>query len=119
MIKLFSKCSIIMGDYNLCHRSSSDMAYIEKLCESNKYSALNEITRSRSNNQLDYILILKDMKDQCYSTSYSNFISDHKTITVRMGLEGNILSDETRERITFDSELHLNPEKRVMMINQR
>ena len=47
---LSSDCCLIIGDFNLSHRNLEDIAKIEKLCGSKKISALNEITRSRSNN---------------------------------------------------------------------
>ena len=47
------------------------------------------------------------MKENCFVTSYSNFISDHKAIVARIGSETNSLSDETKERIFFDTESHL------------
>ena len=105
--QLFSSCSIILGDLNLSHRNSEEFSKIKKLCASKKISVLNEITRTSSNNQLDYILVKKNMENHCYSTSFFNFISDHKTITVRIAMDGNVLCKEIKEKITFDKELHL------------
>ena len=93
-----------MGDLNLSHRNLEDQQKIVELCQEEKINALHEITRSLSNNQLDYILLDKKLK---YFVTNYNFISDHKTIVVRFGLKENELTDETRERLTFDQECHM------------
>ena len=43
----------------------------------------------------------------CFVTSYNNFISDHNSTVVRVGLDGNELTDEIKEILTFDRESHL------------
>ena len=105
--KHFDECHILMGDFNLSHRIIEDQAKIENLCQGNKVNALKEITRSMSNNQLEYILIDERFKDNYFVTSYNNFISDHKSIVARMGENGNKLKQDIKERITFDQESHL------------
>ena len=105
--KYFDECTALMGDFNLSHRNEPDKQKIKDLCQEIKYSALNEITRAISNNQLDYILIKKIFMKFCFVTSYHNFISDHKTITVRFNLNGNKILDSIKERITFDRDSHL------------
>ena len=107
--KDFEKCNILMGDFNLSHRVSEDQQKILKLCQKKKSNALNEITRSLSNNQLDYILIDKNIT--FFVTSYNNFISDHKTIIARLASSENELTNEIKEKLTFDQELHLKERK--------
>ena len=80
-----------------------------KLCQDQKVNALKEITRSISNNQLDYILI--DQNLIYFVTSYNNFISDHKSIAARIGLEGNEITDEVRKRLTFNQDCHMKKTK--------
>ena len=77
------------------------------LCHDSKVSVLNEITRSISYNQLDYVFMSKSLTSRSFVTSFHNFISDHKSITARIGMEGNSLTDEINTKITFDSESHL------------
>ena len=79
------------------------------LCQDQKVNALKEITRSISNNQLDHILIDKNLI--YFVTSYNNFISDHKSIAARIGLEGNELTDEVREGLTFNQDCHMKKTK--------
>ena len=105
--KYFNECNILMGDFNLSHRNPDDQLKVMKLCQGKKISALKEITRSMSNNQLDYILLDELMRDHCYVTCYNNFISDHKSIVARLGSSKNRLTDEIKERILFDQESHL------------
>ena len=107
--KYFCECNILMGDLNLSHQVTEDQDKIVKLCQEHKINALKEITRSVSNNQLDYILIDYDIT--YFVTSYNNFISDHKTIVARVCSKENELTDETKERITFDQDLHMRAKK--------
>ena len=104
--QIFFDCDILMGDFNLSHRIPSDREKLNMLCQESKISALKEITRSISNNQLDYILIDKQLTSFCSVCSFHNFISDHKSITVRVGLNKNKITDEIKAKITFDRELH-------------
>ena len=96
-----------MGDFNLSHRNPVDQAKLDKLCQGQKRSVLNEITRAMSNNQLEYILLDVNMKGNYFVTSYNNFISDHKTIVARIASCDNRLTNEIKEKITFDEELHM------------
>ena len=105
--KYFNECSFLMGDFNLSSRLEEDRRKIDQLCEDKKISALKEITRSISNNQLDHILIDKDMSKNCFVTSYHNFISDHNSIVIRIGLGRNQFNDEMKEWLTFDREHHM------------
>jgi hypothetical protein len=104
--KYFAECCVLMGDLNLSHRIDGDKLKIITLCGEDKFSALAEITRSISNNQLEYILLHKKHEEYFFATSFHNFISDHKSITVRLGLNGNKLTNEIREKITFDKDSH-------------
>ena len=47
------------------------------------------------------------LKPICFATSFNNFISDHKSVTVRIGLYGNQITDEVKAKLTFDREFHL------------
>ena len=71
-----------------------DRAKIQYLCESTKVNALHEITRSIINNKWDYILLDKKFVKHCFVTSYINFISDHKSICVRVGINQNKFTDK-------------------------
>ena len=102
---------MILGDLNLSHRHEEDQEKIKVLCDEGRVSALTEITRAASNNQLDYILINKILSRSCFVTAYNNFISDHKAITLRINLNKNPILDKIKERITFDEESHQKPKK--------
>ena len=76
--KYFAECDVLMGDLNLSHKIEEEKGKIRKLCEPRKFSALTEITRSASNNQLDYIILNNKFKNTYLTGSFFNFISDHK-----------------------------------------
>ena len=107
--RYFVDCNVFMGDLNLSHRIQNDQQKIVSLCQETKVNVLKEITRSVSWNQLDYILVDKSLTDNCLATSFSNFISDHNSITVRIGLDQNNLTDEIKQRVNFNQESHLKP----------
>ena len=109
----FKECNVLMGDLNLSHRIKEDYRKVEYLCKSRKMSALKEITHPMSNNQLEYILVDKDLKNYTFVTSYNNFISDHNSISLRLGLNKNELTDEIKARINFDSESHLKSKDKI------
>lgn len=103
----FKECNILMGDLNLSHRNKEEFQKVLNLCHPNKVSALSEITRPMSNNQLDYILIDEELNQHAYVTSFNNFISDHSSVVLRLGLHENPLTEEMKMRINFDSDSHL------------
>ena len=103
----FKECDILMGDLNLSHRNKEDYQKVLNLCRPNKVNALSEITRPMSQNQLDYILVDKKLKEHTFVTSYNNFISDHNSIIVRLSVNGDNFTEEIKMRINFNSELHL------------
>ena len=109
--KQFEACDILMGDMNLSHRVEDDQRKLERLIQGERINSLQEITRSISNNQLDYILIDRELKDHYFVTSYNNFISDHKAIVSRLGLKSNIITKEINLRLNFDQESHLRKRK--------
>ena len=110
--KYFAECDVLMGDLNLSHKIDEEKGKIRKLCEPRKFSALTEITRSASNNQLDYILLNNKFKNTYLTGSFFNFISDHKSIFIRLSLSlSNKFKNEIKERLTFDRELHLKQRK--------
>ena len=95
-----------MGDFNPSHRIEDNKRKLKKLCETSKMSVLNEITRAISNIQLDYVLVTEVLTNHCFTTFYYNFISDHKSIAIRIGLDGNTLKDELIKKVNFDEESH-------------
>ena len=113
--KSFCDCSILIGDFNISHRVKSDQEKLSNICGLTKVSILTEITRSVSNNQLDYILVDKDLVEKSFSTAFNNFISDHKSITIRIGLNENQFTEEFKVKQTFDQESHLKPKETNML----
>ena len=83
----------IFGDLNLNPKKKNDNKKLETLCQEDYYLALNEITTTNFI-QLDHIIMKKAIKDRVFATSYFNFITDHKSITARIGFHGNSFTDE-------------------------
>ena len=87
-------CDIIMGDLNLNPKLSNDKKRLDQLCQEGKLEPfLNEPT-TKSFSQIDHILGSSSLKGKVYVTSFFNFISDHKTPVVRIGLGNNSLLKE-------------------------
>ena len=58
-----------------------------------KISLLNEIT-TKQKNKLDHVLGIRGENTLLHATSFNNFISDHKAITIRISKpNSNFLSD--------------------------
>ena len=90
-----------MGDFNLNHKSDEDQEKLTKICGQNKISALHEITHPSTLNQLDYILVDKEMKNNVFVTSFFNFISDHNSIVARLSSGENWLKSNIKEKLVF------------------
>ena len=79
-------CSLIFGDLNLNPQDEADKIKLHRLCSEDKYLALNEVTTNQQR-QLDHIIALKTLQERIYTTSYFNFVSDHKTIGARVSVQ--------------------------------
>ena len=86
-----NNCDVIMGDLNLNPKLPSENERLKQLCSSDKSLALQEVT-TRQKNQLDHILVNHRMKSRVFVTSFLNFISDHKSIVMRLGINNNQLN---------------------------
>ena len=87
-------CDIVMGDLNLNPKIPIDKKRLDQLCQEGKLEPfLNEPT-TKSFTQIDYILGSSDLRGKVYVTTFFNFISDHKTPVVRIGLGNNSLLKE-------------------------
>ena len=96
---VIEKSDILMGDFNLNPIISDDMRRIEQLCREKLVMRLIEGT-TRGHNQVDHILVQKHLNERVFSTAFYNFVSDHRSVVVRIGGEGNVLSDATTQKIT-------------------
>jgi hypothetical protein len=103
----FKECQVLMGDFNLSPKKEAEQEKLKLLCNNDKCMALKEITRRASINQPDHILVDRVLERICFATSFFNFISDHKSIVVRIGETNNTFTPEVIQKINFDSESHL------------
>ena len=99
--------SAILGDLNLNPRIPVEKRHLDNICGEGKYMALNETTSINNNNQLDHIIADKNLKPIVYATSYLNFISDHKAITLRLGIDGNELKKDFLQKKSYNDACNL------------
>ena len=78
----------IIGDLNLDPSRKNDKQKLSTLLKKSKIMLLNEYTCNNVN-QLDHILVNKDLKHLLSTVTFFNFISDHKAIVLRMSHDAN------------------------------
>ena len=103
---LFSKTvstNYILGDLNLDSNILLQGEKLSMLCRDGKSTLLDEIT-TKNNNQLDHILGIMRDNLTVFTTSFMNFVSDHKAITIRISLCGANFVDDPRLPLTFKEE---------------
>ena len=81
--KLTNKSHYILGDLNLNNEIPEQMQKLNQICGSSKILHLRSVTTVRQN-QLDHIIVERNKKYKVYSDSFFNFVSDHKTIIIRI-----------------------------------
>ena len=97
--------NIIMGDLNLDpSRDDEDQRKMSILMGHHKKRVLHEVTSKRNNNQLDHILMDKNLCSEYFSTSYNNYTSDHKAITIRIPFAGNKFSDDFKKDLNLNND---------------
>ena len=92
--------NLIMGDLNLDPNRAEDYEKLAVLTGNFKRRVLHETT-FRWGNQLDHIILEKDLYPDHFCTSYSNHTTDHKTIAIRLPLGKNKFSEHFKKEIHF------------------
>ena len=98
-------CDCIIGDLNLNPKVPEQRKKLLTLCGASKYMALEEITTDIGN-QLEHVILEKDLKKRCFSTAFLNFASDHKSIVVRIASAANNFTTEFKQQTSFDQDFH-------------
>ena len=106
MSQRFDDHDCIIGDLNLNPAIAEQKKKLLHICGQQKCFALEEVT-TINNHQLDHILLDKTLLNQCFATSYNNFASHHKAITLRFGQRNSEFRKEFLEKINFDADHHL------------
>ena len=91
----------LLGDLNLDSNITTQREKISIICSKYKTLLLNEIT-TKNNNQLDHILGIQ--QDKVFTTSFMNFVSDHKSIIIRISLCGASFLEDVRLPMTYTRE---------------
>ena len=81
--EITKKSHYVMGDLNLNPTEETQHQKLQTICSRKKEMDLNEVTTDLGQ-QLDHILVDKDLRESVYSASYFSFASDHKPIILRI-----------------------------------
>ena len=101
---------VIIGDLNLNPAISDEKKKLDIICGKSRYMALREQTTT-NHNQLDHVFIDHEMKSCSYATSFLNFCSDHKAISLRVTTSDNTFHEDFLAKIHFDSDFHKQKKK--------
>ena len=112
ILKYCNDCDIWFGDLNLNPREPAQKKLLSVLCGKDKFLALEEVTTDNFN-QLDHIIVNKILKPRLYTTSYFNFISNHNSITARIGLADNSFTAEFLKKISCTRASNISTEKDI------
>ena len=99
----------VLGDLNLDPKISVQRDKLSTICGQDKTSLLNEAT-TKNNNQLDHILGVQKDGVTVFTTSFMNFVSDHKSTTIRISLPGSGFVEDPRLPKTFAEEEEMDTE---------
>ena len=94
---------LVMGDLNIDSNRSPDDEKLKLLCTT-RSRLLTELTTHRFN-QLDHVLLDTTKFDKYYSTSYINFSSDHKVITVRIAKPQSEYDPAFLQKVNFNRDI--------------
>ena len=86
---------------------------ISTLCGNVKCMVLEEITTVQ-NNQLEHVLLDKNLSKTCFATAFFNLGSDHKSVVLRIGKSNSGFTKEFLEMVNFDEHHHLKSRKKFM-----
>ena len=109
--KRLSKFDCIIGDLNLNPAIKDQKEKLKMICGENKYLALEEITTANYN-QLDHIILEKDLSNISYCTAFNNFSSDHKSIVLRLATKKTSFLEEFQGKMYFNVDKHLKETKK-------
>ena len=104
--RCLKSCDILMGDLNLNPKITEQNKKLSILCGSNRCMSLREIT-TVYDSQLEHVIIEKNLRKMCFTTSYYNFASDHKSIALRINSNNNNFTNAFKQRINFNSSFHM------------
>ena len=94
----------LMGDLNLDPAKHDQKNKLQSICNKVKKSLLNETT-TNNKVQLDHILGIEKEGVAIFTTSFVNFISDHKSITIRISGSGSKFVKDQRLPKSYEDDL--------------
>ena len=93
-----------MGDLNLDPAKHDHKKKLDTICNKVKKSLLNEIT-TNNKVQLDHILGIERDGVTIFTTSFVNFVSDHKSVVVRISDSGSKFVDDQRLPKSYEDDV--------------
>ena len=115
LTKSLTACDWIIGDLNLNPKIPEQKKKLLKICGKTKFMALQETT-TVNGSQLEHVIIEKEMEKFSFATSFFNFASDHRSIVFRVCSSANSFTTAFKQKITFNSDLHMKtsqPRKKI------
>ena len=103
--EITEQSDFMLGDINLDPENLDQRKKLEVLCGKDKMMHLRSVTRGRKN-QLDHVIVKKELKHIVHSDSYHNFVSDHKTVVLRQSHYAN-------DEVVYDSASKEMEEKKI------
>ena len=96
-----------MGDLNLNPTIPNEMRRLNELCQYNNFHMHLKEDTTRNHNHIDHILVHRDIQNRVFTTAFCNFVSDHKSIVIRVADEGNTFTDDAKQKISHAESLKL------------
>ena len=104
IVEMTANTHYLMGDLNLDPTIQEQKNKLLIMCEKNKMPLLKEIT-TKNNVQLDHILGIERKGMKIFTTSFVNFISDHKSVVIRISDSDSKFIDDERLPKSYEDEI--------------
>ena len=103
MCDVCKQSKLIIGDLNLDFARVADQKKLTDICGGKRDRILKEL-KTDQHSQLDHILLDTTIWQEHFSTSYYNYTTDHKAVTLRLPklFTNNKISKQFKQRLHFD-----------------
>ena len=104
LMEMTADSHYLMGDLNLDPSVQDEKNRLNIICDKIKKPLLKEIT-TKNNVQLDHILGIERKGVKIFTTSFVNFISDHKSVTIRISDSDSKFIDDERLPKSYENNI--------------
>ncbi len=102
--KMTNNIQYLMGDLNLEPTKHDQNNKLQTICNRSKKSLLKEIT-TKNGVQLDHILGIEKKEVRIFTTSFVNFVSDHKSVMIRISESGSKFIEDQRLEKCYEDDI--------------